>query len=332
MRYTPARSFPLEVSLMPRASIAARFAVLIASAMLICGCAGLGFNPQRMPVAAELPAGRIVVPIEVVHNIPLVEAQVNGRGPCVFLIDTGAYCFIIDKETAREADLEVETRFGTHVTGAGSTFGAMSLARAGTLDLGGGAAVFTDFEGLATDLGRIREVLGRPVHGIIGIPFMHEFTWTIDYSGRRLVLERDRALSTDEAGVMPFVFSDSTPAITAMIDDEPISVEIDTGGSGGLQLSRADAARVVFSVQPIAKETSMTLTGRAEKRIGRLAGMVRIGPIVLEQPEVYVGHNTTIGGAILRDYALTIDRGRMLIRLAPGERASAEGPAEGSEP
>lgn len=107
----------------------------------------------------------------------MVPAFVNGRGPHMFVLDTGVSATVLSPALA--AALRIETAGAEAMIGAGGILEA-TVGRVGTLAVGGTAlqdvsVVVADF---LSELGR---VAGEPIEGILGYNFLRHFRVTLDY-------------------------------------------------------------------------------------------------------------------------------------------------------
>jgi predicted aspartyl protease len=115
----------------------------------------------------------------------LIPALVNGEGPYVFALDTGASTTVVSSEVAQI--LAIESTGIPQMTGAGGAMqGAKGIVRSlavGNARLENLAIVTADF---LTMLGRI---VKTKLDGVIGYNFLKEFKVTIDYPNETLRLE-----------------------------------------------------------------------------------------------------------------------------------------------
>lgn len=119
--------------------------------------------------------------------LPLVELTVNGRGPLLFLIDTGAGELVLDPAFA---DSVGAPRFGEE----SGTFagGQKRPVGSGTVDsVRLGLVTVRDVPIRILDTSRFSGVaLGRRVAGLLGTTLLSRFVFTLDYAGGKLVLAR----------------------------------------------------------------------------------------------------------------------------------------------
>jgi hypothetical protein len=127
--------------------------------------------------------------------LPLIQARVNGSDPVHLLIDTGSAELMLDSTFAATIGAP---RFGTET----GTFAADQKARYeyGRVDsLALGRVTIHDLPVVIQNLQRFSAATGgKPVTGIVGTTVLRHFTFTLDYPGRRLLLE---PLATGDAAM-----------------------------------------------------------------------------------------------------------------------------------
>lgn len=295
---------------------AVRFALrclaALAGATLLGGCA-MGFNPQREPMAVEIPAEGVEVPITLVRNVPFVQVRVGDSEGLWFIVDTGCFACLIDDDAAAQLGMKRRMRFGSSVTSAGKQFGRLDLVAFESLTIGG--ATFGDFEGMVTDLSELAGVIEHPFQGVIGGGLIDSGVWTIDYPGETLrIRPASYELARDER-TLPLVWREMMPTIMIRVGEKEFSAEIDTGSTGGLGFSHEDGRRLSISRDGSNRTRHATLNGDAVEEVARLDATVTIGPLTLERPMVRLGRDTVLGGEVFRECAFTIDCARQLVRI-----------------
>jgi hypothetical protein len=131
----------------------------------------------------------VVVPFIQTDPLPLVLAMVNGRGPYLFLIDTGGAELLVDPVLADSLGCpnygEEEGTFG------GGRRRAVVRSRIDSFGLG--QATFRDVPVSLLDCSRFMAAArGRRVYGVVGTRILMRVKATLDYPGGALVLVRPR--------------------------------------------------------------------------------------------------------------------------------------------
>lgn len=150
----------------------------------------IDYGARRIDFSASPPRGQpIQFTLAPERPLTLVRATLNGKGPFLFALDTGASVTLIPPATAKAAGLEGGTQ--------------VALAGAGG-EAGGGATLVRTrivLEGYARDgrsvaiadvLEPIRAAAGAPIEGVLGADFLAGARITIDYRTHRLWIQGPR--------------------------------------------------------------------------------------------------------------------------------------------
>src|SRR3989338_6311562 len=182
----------------------------------------------------------------------LVRASVNGSKPLWFAFDTGTSTCLIDIAVARRLGIRPEPRPG------------LVLRR----------------------LSPPSQRLGVEVPGILGIAWMEQFVFEIDYRARRLTLWPRTAELTPRADQLPVPLEvRSPPGFTGAAIFVPMTLEgehrcraeIDTGADTGV-LGRPMAERLGVTVKPIASAREGGLPAHTVTRLAPGGRAVADGP------------------------------------------------------
>jgi predicted aspartyl protease len=112
----------------------------------------------------------------------LVRVRINGLGPYIFFVDTGATVSIVSSALARKLHLTASEV--VHGVGAGGSFST----RAAHVELTVGELTQKGVVVSIFDVSQLEAALG-PVDGALGYNFLKAYRATIDFPGHRLCLE-----------------------------------------------------------------------------------------------------------------------------------------------
>lgn len=148
----------------------------------------------RRQVDFDARAGRanraIAFTIAPRRPLTLVRATINGRGPFLMALDTGASTTLLSPALAEAVGVRAETRAQLGGAG-GTTAGGARLGRAtirlGTIRRDGQSVAVADV------LGPIRAVAGAGIEGVLGADFFRTGRIIIDYGGNQLWFEEGQA-------------------------------------------------------------------------------------------------------------------------------------------
>jgi predicted aspartyl protease len=259
----------------------------------------------------------------------LVPAQVNGRGPYQFILDTGAsHCLV---SQGLSATLGVQPDEERDATGAGGrvklALGHVSSLAVGSVQQGNVRVAITD------QLELIGAAIQTHVDGGLGFSFLKDFVVMIDYRERVLRLIPPAEGRVDDAqgrGLIPLkLASPSKPLVLvpALVNDQgPFQFAVDTGASRTM-LSSELAARLAIETTDDGPVTG------GGGQIKMLAGSVRslvVGEAIVRDLAIGAGDfigmlsvavgaklDGIIGYNFLSQFMVTIDYPRSALKLAP---------------
>ncbi|MBI2510604.1 MAG: aspartyl protease family protein [Opitutae bacterium] len=256
----------------------------------------------------------ITVPAEVVADFFIVEAQVAGRGPFQFLVDTGSSVSLVSPALARQlgdAGHATESSFAIRSSSQRTaTLPAIVLPR---LELG--SATFRRVPAAVFDFGDLSRQLGKRIDGIIGFSVFRDVVFTIDYPARRLVIDPRGTIVARASGTVDCYGDGGLPLAAVEVGGHRVVALIDTGSDSAVTLNSAtDAARLVRDSRR--GSVRATLAGDEPQVIGRLDADVRIGPHRVERPPVEMADGLpSLGNGVLRHFAVTFDPRHQLMTL-----------------
>lgn len=258
----------------------------------------------------------------------VVDADINGRGPLPFILDTGGHD-ILTPAAAR--DLKLHTVGAGISTGAGAGTTATEFTSVDTLTLG--AAIFSaqPFTVLHLDLGSIREgKRTQPIAGILGLEIFERCVVTIDYATERVTLAPlAQFTAADTARATPLRFTDDMPLVPATLDGHSGWFGVDTGNNERLIVFQrwAESNGIASRLTTGASLGGTSVGGHIDLRLGR-ADAFALGPGVLTNVDILLAGEDAgslsarfeagnFGNAILSRFRVTFDYRHELMILEP---------------
>jgi predicted aspartyl protease len=177
---------------------------------------------------------------------PLVLAPtfVNESGPYDFILDTGAGLCLIAPELAAELGIAAT---GTK-NGQGAA-GAVTLGIGAAKSIAVGPASVAGLElGITSELQRMASVVGSPIHGALGFPFLRNFRVVVDY--------RNGTLELGESG--EYATENPVPFQLASVQKPLILVPAWLNGRGPYQLALDTGASTTVISSETARELGLT--------------------------------------------------------------------------
>jgi hypothetical protein len=279
-------------------------------------------HQPKLPAAASEKEPTYTVPFELFESFIIIDVKDLQGTRHSFLLDTGASFTVLDKSVA--------DAFGAapFVADDGSKLGqAVRSASGKEVDLGNlqvmPSITVDDFAlrgqigAYIADLAPVRYVSGLNVRGILGFQTLG-LPFTVDYPKSELRLNVEK-LQEGQAGVLKIEESDAnySPQIALEIAGRKGLALIDTGSGECMAMPAAFAETLPYSVDPIATGFSQTIAGTTEDRSGRLSLKVSLAGHTVEDPivDLIVPDYYRMGSALLRNFSITFDQERGLVRF-----------------
>lgn len=272
-----------------------------AGLMLAAACAAA----PRPPVQ-DAAATAVTVPSRPLRGMPAVEVMLNGQGPFLFGIDTGAPGPIrLDHATAESLGLPV---VGGQTTGDGSGQNEVATPMYGvtSLTIGGRALPVAEAEGV--DARR----WGGEFKGLFGMDVLKEGVLTLDFAGETVSLAPGALPPADGRTVFDYVArEDGLMVLTLTIGGTEYDAVLDTGHTAATLVMPEATARSLIRGEPRSRGTMRTVANTLTVYEGDLASPVRLGEATLPISTVTwpgPGDLALIGSKALRGARVRIDQ------------------------
>lgn len=251
-----------------------------------------------------------------------VMADVDGRGPFRFLLDTGTGPVVVSPRTAETLGLS-RRQVRQRLQGPGGTVGTAQAA-AEINELAIGEVVWTGVPVLVTDSPLFApSENGDVIDGILGFRLFAELTTTIDLRGLRVSVARHSDGAACGGASWPMRLQGGVPEVLAVIGpemDEPLQVTlaIDTGFNGGFVLPRQIGEQYLDG-KKVAEERTAMFFGERKVALHRITTDVVLGNIKHLQPIVSFTdrEDGRVGTAVLEKYRIVLMPKTQQAWLAP---------------
>jgi len=271
--------------------------------------------PMRDAARVVDEGGVTRIPFQLVNNHIFVDARIDGK-PARLIVDTAGYNMLTPAAARR---LGVAAQGQLSAAGNGENRTELALGRAHELRVGG--AVLDEPVLYVFDLGRLSDVEGEDVDGLVGYEMFRRFGVVIDYAAGELVVS-EPARFTPPAGAtaIAFTMSDSVPIVDADLDGLPARISIDTGSRTSLTLHapyvHANGLVAKYAAAPEAV-TGWGVGGGVRCRPARF-GTLTIGGVAIRgiAGELFTGDkgsfanpdlSANLGGGVLRRFTVAFD-------------------------
>ena len=270
-------------------------------------------------------ATQTTFPFRLLNNHIYTDAWVNGKGPLLFIVDTGGENILVPS-TARS--LGIKTEGAMAGTGVGNKAVSVGLAKVKSLKVG--KADFKDQIVYVMDF-IPNDVEGVDIKGMLGFTVFKRFVTRVDYGRHEITLIEPDHFDPKDAGTpVPFVFNGDLPEVEGMFDGIPGKFDIDTGSRASLTLTgpfakqhglRAANPKGVVAVDGWGvggSSRSYVIRGR-ELAIGpvKIPGVVTALSLQEKGAFASPAYQGNIGGGVLKRFVVTFDYANHVMYLKP---------------
>jgi hypothetical protein len=266
------------------------------------------------------------LPFQLINNHIYAKAKVNGKGPFVFIFDTGGVN-VVTPPLAKKLGLKSEGDL--KIGGAGTKTMKASITHVKALQVGD--AVVDNQMFIETALNAMADIEGHPMPGMVGFETFRRFITRIDYGAKTITLIDPKHFDAKDAGTaIPFVLNGRIPEIHGRFEGIPATFDIDTGSRSSLTLTRPFAINnKLRESHPKGIETvdgwgvGGPSTGYVTRGKSMMMGNVKIAGIVTtladQKKGAFAGNDYSgnIGGGILKRFIVTFDYHNKMMYLKP---------------
>ena len=283
--------------------------------------------PQVTVTDFSLPPGatQTSLPFQLRNNHIYADVAVNGRGPMLFIFDTGGHD-ILERATAQALGVKVEGSMpGVGVGDKAQDFG---LVKVDSLKVGD--ATFTNQVFGAMDF-IPHEVEGVPMQGMVGFEVFKRFVTRIDYGRHVITLIEPKSFDPADAGTpVKFDFNGELPQVAGTFEGIPAKFDIDTGARDEITLTSPFVqANGLRAKHPVGVEAvdGWGVGGPARAYVTRgtelTLGALKVPGVVTAMSTQSKGafsaasYSGNVGGGILKRFVVTFDYGHQVMYLKP---------------
>jgi hypothetical protein len=266
------------------------------------------------------------IPVTIVNNHIYGEAKVNGKGPFIFIYDTGGHN-IITPALAKELGLKVEGK----LPGGGAGEAVMEGGFANGVDFSVGNATVKNQLAIVIPLDKLGDIEGIPMPGMVGYETFRRFVTRVDYGASTLSLIDPAKFDPKDAGTpVKFVFNDHIPEVMGTIEGIPAKFDIDTGARSELTITKpfAETNKLRGShPKGVDAVDGWGVGGPSTGYVTRIKDMtigdVKIGPVVgalaNQDKGAFAGadYSANVGGGVLKRFVVTFDYNNRIMYLKP---------------
>ena len=265
--------------------------------------------------ADSTPKFPIEIPMRVDGGMPAIELMVNGKGPFLFAIDTGA-------EGGPRLDSSLVEKLGLKPSGqmregdpSGRNPRMAETVKLDSIEVGG-----LRFTGLdATSRNYKNSPRPLAADGIIGLGLFPDYLVTLDFPNKVLRIARGELPKADGAEILDYQSEHGAAVVELSVGTTKIKAHLDTGNMiGAFVFPTSFAEKLTQASEPKVVGRARSASGDMEIKQVQIKEMVRLGRY--EFPDATItfpalGDTGNVGAKILSQFAVTFDQQHQRVRL-----------------
>lgn len=274
-----------------------------------------GQVPIEIPSAEKIdvPPGGVTVATNNVGGRPTVEVRLNGQGPYVMIVDTGATLTVLEPALIAELHLARTLTDAIPATEPGPV--RIDELRVGEAVLRGVTA--GQLPGLLGGLGE------HPPRGVLSAAAFLGSLLILDYPKATLRLEPGVLPAADNQHVFQYGLNEHLPVVPVTVAGHEFRVHLDSGSPGALMLPTRFADVVPLGSAPVETSRARTAAGEFPVSTAPFAGSAAIGVFPIDLPTITFSDLRpgpapgigNIGAQILRGFVVTLDAANRRVRF-----------------
>ena len=262
--------------------------------------------------SAKLP---LEIPMKIDGGMPTIELMVNGQGPFVFGVDTGAQGGArIDSSLMEKLALK-PTGHVRATDGSGRNPQMAEMVKLASIDVG--SLRFPD----VTAGSRNYRKSPRPLNidGILGLSVMSEYMVTLDYPAKLLRIEKGELPKADGAEILDYKSNGGIPRLELSVGNTKIDAHLDSGNMvGAFVLPTAFTEKLTRLSEPVVVGRARSASGEMEIKQVQVKDVIRLGRHEFPEPTVTfpaLSDLGNIGAKTLSQFVVTFDQKNERVRL-----------------
>ncbi|HYJ03599.1 MAG TPA: retropepsin-like aspartic protease [Chthoniobacterales bacterium] len=286
-----------------------RLSLLVA---ITLSCSWHARDAHSAGATAKLP---LEIPIKIDGGMPTIELMVNGKGPFVFGIDTGAQGGArIDSSLMEKLALKSTGQLRA-TDGSGRNPQMAERVTLESIEIGG--LRFTD----VTAGSRNYRKSPRPldIDGILGLSVFSEYLVTLDYPAKLLRIEKGELPKADGAEILDYKSKDGIPLLEMSVGSTKIDAHLDSGNMvGAFVLPTAFAEKLTRASEAVVVGRARSASGEMEIKQVQVKDVIRLGRHEFPEPTITfpaLSDIGNVGAKTLSQFVVTFDQKNERVRL-----------------
>lgn len=282
--------------------------------ILLTGLLVANAAAQSLTSATETNKNQIEVPFKLDRHLVVIKGKINNNDEVDFIFDTGTTGVVLSETFADKYQLK-----GKGFTTMRSPNGNMSeqVRNLNIPQLGFNGLNLKNAKGVAV---KPQMIFSPNAAGIIGLRAFKGHLVTIDYQNSKLIFRKGNLKPNEKT--IPI---DTTNIVEAKVNlqGKEVLAHFDNGGPGFITIPMEWKDNYKLKSKPVLMGKGRTPGGEFDIFRAQLDGEMRIGSIVLKDPEITLftgGFNgINIGSQFFKRYTITIDAKNKLMQLSPNK-------------
>jgi hypothetical protein len=200
-------------------------------------------NPKRLFIADDTKA-ELKLPFRLINNLIVIRLQINNSDTLNFILDTGVTITTINQKDALKLQLNSKKEYW--VAGLGQGEGMLAKhSPENEIEINGIIGQHQDLLVMQEDLPNLSNLMGIPIHGLIGYTLFKDFMVEINYDSCYIILHTPRKYVyklTPKQVTIPLIIIDDKPYIDGIVIQSnkakiPIKLMMDLGAGHSLLLN-----------------------------------------------------------------------------------------------
>jgi hypothetical protein len=258
------------------------------------------------------PSTKTIIPLKIVDDHPAFSMMINGKGPYLFVFDTGK----MGEEIGIGQDIEKSFQFeivDTLVLGDPSGKNDIQVPIVSI------PSVSLDSLSFVRVKATVDPHLVAGVSGIVGLLFFKDYLLTLDLFHHQLILERAEPGLTPGSNTIRYKSMMGIPVIQISIGSHNTEAQLDCGNARASIVVPEDLAlqlKFAGKVSNIGK--AKTMFNEVDMKQVKISDSLHVGPYTISQPLISFpsfGNFVNLGSDFLNNFLISFDQKNQLIKL-----------------
>ena len=257
----------------------------------------------------------VEMPMKIDGGMPTIEVMVNGKGPFIFGIDTGAQGGArIDSSLMEKLALKPSGQVRA-TDGSGRNPQMADMVKLESIEIG--SLRLADVTAGSRNYRKSQRPLN--IDGILGLSVFPEYLVTLDYPAKLLRIEKGELPKADGAEILDYKSKGGIPLLEMSVGGNKIDAHLDSGNMvGAFVLPTAFVEKLARGSEPVVVGRARSASGEMEIKQVQVKEMIRLGRHEFSEPTITypaLSDIGNIGAKTLSQFVVTFDQQRERVRL-----------------